>query len=207
MATPFLVQETQNVLQTAGGTTIGISPLDNVLTLLQNFGFFKVVLPFLLIFALFYAVLLKTGVLGKEADSWTKSTAVIISMAAAFLVIAYTPVVDALMTLLPQASFLLVIALLVMMLFTFLGFKPDIFGTPKNWMWVIILPLILIFIAIVGYSAGPGIPWLYGLSQGLAGGIALDAETINLLVGLLIVLGIPLIVVFAVVYAGKRDTT
>jgi|SRR3989338_142866 len=210
MATSFLVQAqegAQGIQDVLAGTTpqtFGISPLDNVLSLLQQFGFFRVVLPFLLIFALFYAVILKTGVLGKEADKWTKSTASIISMVSAFLVIAYTPVVNSLMIIIPQAAFLLVIALLVMMLFTFIGFKSeDMFGKPSKWTWLIVLPLILIFLGIIGFSVGPEVPLLYGISQGLMGGVELTPETINLMIGLGIVLGIPIIIVVAVVWGSK----
>ena len=201
-------QIANDVLQTAGGTSLGISPLENVMQLLTNFGFFKVVLPFLLIFAMFYAILLKTGVLG-DADKapWVKSTSAIIALVAAFLVIAYTPVVDTMMTFIPQAAFLLVIALLVLMLFAFLGFKTeDLYGKMNKWVLVIIIPLILIFLAMIGYSVGPGVPVLYGLSQGLIGGFTfdMDSETMSLLIGMLIIIGIPLIVVSAVVMAGGK---
>ncbi|MEK6808027.1 MAG: hypothetical protein AABX75_03280 [Nanoarchaeota archaeon] len=194
-----------SALQTAGGTSLGVSPLGNVMQLLQNFGFFKVVLPFLLIFAMFYAILLKTGVLGGEDKSWTKSTSAIVAMVAAFLVIAYTPVVDAMTTFIPQASFLLVIALLVLMLFAFLGFNTtDLYGKMNKWVLVIVIPLILIFLAMIGFSVGPGVPILYGLSQGLIGGVTLDSETMSLLIGMAIVIGIPLVVVGAVIYSGKK---
>src|SRR3989344_1004630 len=86
------------------------SPVDNVLNLLTAFGMFRVVLPFLLIFAILYGIILKTGLLGNisgaDAQPQVKSIAAIISLATAFLVIGYSPVVEALATLIPQASFL-----------------------------------------------------------------------------------------------------
>ncbi len=210
MATEFLSQATQQTLALA--PQIGVGPLDNVMQLLVAFGFFRVVLPFLLIFALFYAILLKTKVLGEDGQPWVKTTASIISMVAAFMVIAYTPVVDAIATFVPQASFLLVVALLVLMLFSFIGFDAKtIFGEKpeigKYW-WVFV-PLILIFIAIAGYAAGPDIPILYGIAQIMSGGInvQLDPESLNLLIGLAIVIGIPLLVVIAVVWGSKGTTT
>jgi len=207
MATPFLAQQAEDVLAGTTPQTFGISPLDSVLSLLTDFGFFRVVLPFLLIFAIFYAIILKTGVLGKESDAWAKPTASIISLVAAFLVIAYSPVVNALTVLIPQASFLLVIALLVLMLFTFIGFQPtDMFGKPSKWMLVIVIPLIIIFVAMIGFAIGPEVPVLYGISQGLMGGIELTPATMNLMIGLAIILGIPLIVVLAVVLAGGKKT-
>src|SRR3989344_5937535 len=55
-------------------SALNIAPLDNALGLLQQFGFFKVVLPFLLIWAIFYAILLKTKVLGED-NQQTKNIA------------------------------------------------------------------------------------------------------------------------------------
>ena len=83
---------------------------------MSEFGFFRVVTPFLLIFALMYGILLHTKVLGDVTENaWVRNVAAIISLATAFLVISYTPVVDALSVLIPQASFLLVVVLFLIM--------------------------------------------------------------------------------------------
>jgi len=175
-----------------------------VIQLLQDFGFFRVVLPFLLVFALFYAVLLKTKILGDPDQPWTKNITAIISMVAAFLVIIYTPVVDALTTLIPQASFLLVIIMLLLMLVAFIvpswGKAVE---EPKWWLWIPIGVLVLIFIAIAGFSVGPEIPWLYGISQFFMGTFDVGPDAMNLLIGFAVIIGIPLIIIAMIVMGGK----
>ena len=101
-------------------SAVSIAPLDNALILLQQFGFFRVILPFLLIWGIFYAILLKTKVLGDPAEQQVKNIAGVIATVAGFLFITYTPVVEAIAILLPQASFLLVVALLVLMTLAFI---------------------------------------------------------------------------------------
>ena len=138
---------------------ITASPVDNVLNLLTAFGFFRVVLPFLLMFAIIYGIFLKTHVLGDPGTSASaKSVSAIASLAIAFLVIGYSPVVQALATLIPQASFLLVVALLVLMLLSMFGINTNIenFWQTKWHIWLIALPVVLIFVGIVGAAAGKG---------------------------------------------------
>ena len=43
---------------------MAVNPLSSSIELLETFGFFKVVLPMILVFAVFFGVLEKTGVCG-----------------------------------------------------------------------------------------------------------------------------------------------
>jgi hypothetical protein len=186
------------------------SPVDNVLNLLTAFGFFRVVLPFLLIFSIVYGILLKTKVLGDPeggSDKWVKSVSAIVSLAFAFLVIGYSPVVSALAILIPQASFLLVVALLVLMLLAMFGIKgEDYLGKPKWYSWLLILPVVAIMLAIIG--AATGIPALAGFTNFLIGaGGPIDPELFNTLLGLGIVIGIPLVVIALVVWGSSKSGT
>ena len=109
------------IAQAVPQVVVTANPVENVLNLLTAFGFFKVVLPFLLVYAIIYGVLLKTQVLGKSGDAWTKSTSAIVALATAFFVIGYSPVVKALAQVIPQAAFVLVVALLLLMLMSMFG--------------------------------------------------------------------------------------
>jgi len=195
MAINFLAQTTS--LGTLG-------PLDQVLSLLQNFGFFRVILPFLLVFAIIYAVLAKTKVLGEGGSA--KSANTIIALVAAFLVIAYTPVVDTLATLLPQASFLLIVVVLLLMVLGLFGitFEKDIMGKTPWWILIIVIPVVILFVAMIGVSAGSNIPILYSFSQMLLGQFAItgevSADTMALLAGITIIL----LVVGGVIYMVTR---
>jgi len=177
----------------------GIGPFDNVLALLQTFGFFRVVLPFLLVFSIVYAVLQKTKVLG-EPDR-TKTISSIIALVMAFFFIAYTPVVNAIAVLLPQASFLLIVIVLIMMILALIGVKFEtVFEKPSMWMLGLAVIVGVIFLALAGNALGPSVPTLYAFSQFASGQIAVDIpqETQAFLVALLIVVGFIGFTIFAV---------
>ena len=195
-----------NPIVQAAQITVTANPVDNVLNLLTAFGFFRVVLPFLLVYAIIYGVLLKTKVLGDpENDKWTKSTSAIVALAIAFFIIGYSPVVKALATLIPQVAFVLVTALLLLMLMSMFGINlTDNFkDATKKWTaWIIIIPLAVIMLGIVGYVTD--IPILTGVSGFLAGaGGPLDPELVNLLIGLAVVVVIPIAVVGIVTWSSS----
>ncbi|MBD3263210.1 hypothetical protein GF374_02420 [Candidatus Woesearchaeota archaeon] len=183
---------------------------DAAINLLGEFGFFRVVLPFLLIFALFYAVLLKTGILGQAEQARVRTIASIIAFVAAFLVIAYTPVVDALATLIPQASFLLVIAMLFLMLLAFIVPKwEDKIGKSKLYWGAAAVILFVIFLAMVGVSVGDQVPILGTFAKLMMGQIPLEltTETINLLIAFAVIIGVPLFVMAMVAFSGRKKFT
>lgn len=205
MAINFLAQLTTNSLMQGN-----LGPLDQVLLLLQNFGFFRVILPFLLVFAVVYAVLIKTKVLGEEAKGTAKSAATIIALVSAFLVIAYTPVVDAIATLLPQASFLIIIVVLLLMVLGLFGItfgETGPFAKKPVTLYIIAAIVLVLFVAIIGFVLGPRVPTLYAFSQFLTGVIPItgevSADTVALLVGLTIILGIVGGVIYMVTKSDK----
>ena len=190
--------------QAAGeAAATGFAPLENVLTLLTQFGFFRVVLPFLLIFALMYAILMKTGVLGDAANqTWVKGISAVVSMTIAFFVISSTPVVNLMMTFIPQASFIILAAffLLMILMFVFPGEIPGE-GIDKKILGVVALILIIVFLGIIG-TATPNVPFLSGLAQGLMGNFALpelSQQTIYLVIAVLVMFVLPLLIVWLVV--------
>ena len=164
---------------------LNIAPLDNALGLLQQFGFFKVVLPFLLIWAIFYAILLKTKVLGDDSQQ-TKNIAGVIATVAGFMVITYTPVVEAIAILLPQASFLLVVALLVIMTLAFIvpNWTEQVNTLKGKHLVVLSVFIMLIFLGIIGFAVGDKVPALYSLSALLSGQIAfaIPEEALNTMI-------------------------
>lgn len=202
MAINFLVQAAANQ------ATLG--PLDQVITLLQDFGFFRVILPFLLVFSIVYAVLIKTKVLGEEPTGTAKSAATIVALVSAFLVIVYTPVVTAISTLLPQASFLIIVVVLLLMVLGLFGIsfgEKGPFAKKPITLYIIALIVLVLFVAMIGFVLGPDVPALYMFSQFLVGVIPItgeiSADTVALLVGLMIILGI----VGGVIYMVTKSDT
>lgn len=56
------------------------APLQNAMSFLRDFGFFDVVLPFLLVFAIMYAILEKTKILGDEAKQLNAVVAFVVGL-------------------------------------------------------------------------------------------------------------------------------
>jgi len=176
---------------------------DSVLELLAEFGFFRVVLPFLLVFAITYGALIKTEILGK--DDVAKSVSAIISLAIAFFVISATPVVNALSILIPQASFLLVVVLFILLLVSFIGLSPEDLAGSTWGTYIVVGLIIVIFLGLVDTATGFQIPIVHDIVLVITGAEILDAssETMNFLVLLGAILAIPILVIWYVLSKSK----
>lgn len=191
------------------------SPITNAMDLLREFGYFEVILPMILIFAIFYALILKTNILGKyKEDTHVKGLAALISFAAAFLVVSYTPVVQTLVAIIPTASLLLVITLLIMLILVFVGVpigEKDPFGEHK-WLWVFpAIIVFVIFLALIDVAAPfeiPGIHQLVLAFTGQLGGstevITIDPNVVNIIIALIIFLVVPIVIIGIIV--GKTGS-
>lgn len=188
-----------------------VNPFRNAIDLLQEFGFFEVVLPMLLVFAVFYAILMKTSMFkGVPSENGLNS---LIAFVAAFFVVTSTPVVQTINKLLPSASLLLIISMLVLMLLAFWGFKTeDMFGqkAPKL-MYIGAAILIFIFICMIDLATGVQIPVIHqitmafvgrGAEAGIGAGLAISQETLNTIISLVLMLGIPILVLAIVIWKG-----
>jgi len=125
---------------------------DGIISFMRNLGFFKVVLPFLLTFALVYAILDKTMVLGKEAgtqDEPKRSLNAIIAFCIALFVVGSTRVVALINEVL--ANIVVVILLLVFFLATVSVFMKDggTFDFTQEHKWVFISLVVLVFIVFL----------------------------------------------------------
>jgi len=152
---------------------------------LEQWGVIDVILPFILIFTIVFAVLEKTEVLGKD-ESKTKKYAAVIAMVLAFAVVvphvtgSYYYGFDAVEIInraLPQVGLLL--TAIVMMLLTiglWTGKKPS--GQQGIGVWFTLasgLLVIVIFIASIGWWSVPS--WLLGL---------LNSQVIALVIAVLV---------------------
>jgi len=99
---------------------------DTLITLLNNLGFFNVILPFLLVYAIMYGILSKYKILGDpfaEGDrgKTTRSLISIVSAATGFFIVASSNVVLSLKTFIPYVVlFLLAIFFLILAISPFL---------------------------------------------------------------------------------------
>ncbi len=174
-----------------------VNPLENAIELLQSFGFFTVVLPFLLVYALVLGLLEKTKLFG--SDSSATSVNQVIALAIGAFVVTSTDVVTLMMGVIPQASFLLVTILLLMMMAALMGMDMEkgLFGL--NQTPTLLFGLVtLVFLMIIDAGVEGGIPIIRQLNEILIGAqpFVLQGEAFSTIVGLTFVLGIPLAIIY-----------
>ena len=94
------------------------APLVEAMEFLKDFGFYDVVLPFLLIFTIVFAVLQKTEVLGQK-----KNIDSMVAFAIALFFVAAPKVVEAVQFSIPRVAMVLVVLMSLMLLVGFLASK------------------------------------------------------------------------------------
>ncbi|UCD03829.1 MAG: hypothetical protein JSW73_04795 [Candidatus Woesearchaeota archaeon] len=180
---------------------------EHVIDLLREFGFFAVLLPWLLIFAIFFGILQKTKVLGEQ-----KNINAIVALAAAFFVVAATPIVDAINSLIPAAAYLIVAALLILMVLGF--FIKDVGdGMVNKWytkLGLVIL-IVIVFLGVIDYTSSANIPIIHQLVVFFLGGgngngisvpgVGINEESLKIFGAVALML----IVIFGTMYYISRD--
>lgn len=132
------------------------SPLQNAITFFKDFGLFDVVIPFLLVFALIFAILEKTRILGTEKikgeDVPKRNLNTIVAFVIGMLVVATNKIVSAINTALPNIVLIIVsfIAFL-MMVGVFVGTGELNFAKehPRFTMGFIVVSLILLILIVL----------------------------------------------------------
>lgn len=182
---------------------------ENVMQLLTEYGFFAVILPWLLIFAIVYGILMKTGIFGDDS----KNVSAIVSLAIAFFVVAATNIVEALQNLIPAASYLIVAALLILIImgFFFKDVGDGMFGTSNVAKGIMLLLIIVVFLGVIDVTSAVQIPVIHEMAMFFLGtgggaapglpGISVDEETLTTVAALLIMLG----VIFGTVWFMRQD--
>ena len=140
------------------------SPLGSALDFLKDFGFFEVILPFLLVFVIVYAILDKTKIFGTEESDGKKvakrNINAMVAFVVAFFVIVSTNIVTAIQQSLPQIA-LILIALISFMLLagSFMASGEFSFEESKGWKvfltFVLFVSVILIFANSLGWLKTP----------------------------------------------------
>ena len=135
-----------------------MSSLSNTLQFFKDFGLFDIILPFLLVFTLVFALLEKSKVLGVEGDGKTpkKNLNAMVAFVVGFLVVSTNAVVNTLTSALPQVVLLLtLIVSFLLLLGSFL--KPegglDFATNHPNWygsfVGLIFLGVVMIFLGAI----------------------------------------------------------
>jgi len=178
---------------------VPVTPFRQVLVFFDSIGLFDVVLPFLLVFTIVFAILEKTKVLGTEdidGKRYTKKNLnAIAAFVMAFLVVASSQLVEIITTVSSQAVIVLFLSVLFLLLVGSFYKEGEPVFLEGGWKVVF---MIIVFIAIIGIFLGAiktsdGRTWLERLGDFTGSGG-------DELAGSLILLA--LVVVF-VIYATK----
>jgi len=162
--------------------------------LAQQAGIFHFYLPFVLVFAIFYGLLTKSGIFGK--DSMAKRLNAIIALVAALYVVGFTPVgvqlisfADYLATLFTDAA-VIIVTLLVFIMILYMLVPGKQLGDLTGWLRVLGLVAVLIVLAIF-FNAGGG--QIFGFIGNIGGGLGISGisgQDIALIVLILITVGV-----------------
>ncbi len=131
------------------------SPLENAIDFLVRFGFFDVVLPFLLVFTIVFAILEKTRIFGVENGKPKKNLNSMVAFSIALFVVLAKEIVYTIQIALPLVFLVLLIVICFMLLAgSFMGDKEFSFENKKWAVFltvVMFLSVILIFLYAFGY--------------------------------------------------------
>ena len=183
-----------------------VNPLENAVLLLQDFGFFSVILPFVLVYALIFGLLTQIKLFGNDDSAKTVNQVIALSVGA--FVITSTDAVNNLAGIIPQAGFLLVVCLLLLMVLGLFGFTKsfdDLLG--KNLTFsrqIVALIIVTVFLLIIDSGLETGIPLIRPFSEFLVGQSSLiSGEAFGTVAALALLLGFPL----AIIYLLGKNTS
>ncbi|RIB35090.1 MAG: hypothetical protein BXU00_03335 [Candidatus Nanoclepta minutus] len=177
------------------------------MSVLKNFGFFDIILPFILIYALIFGILAKTQILGDpfEKDNeararFVRSIISLISLSIAFLVVGAYNVVLRIQEFIPYA--ILYILSVFMLLVSMSAFYLPTGGQVKenefeNYRKVILVLSIIIFSILTLVSLG--IISVQSIQSGLESGLN------NEIIGLIIIFGFIGFVIYWITREGKKE--
>jgi len=175
-----------------------VNPLENAVVLLQDFGFFTVILPFVLVYALVFGLLGKVKIFGEDSSSKTVNQVIALSVGA--FVITSTDAVNNIASIIPQAGFFLVSTLLILMVLGLLGLKNEtesLFATGSTIKNLSVFGVVLLFLLVIDMGVESGIPFIRPLSIFLVGQSAtFSGAGFESFLALILLLGFPLAVIY-----------
>ena len=182
--------------------TPSVTPFREVIQFFDKIGLFDVVLPFLLVFTIVFAIFEKTKVLGTdeiEGKKYTKKNLnAIASFVIAFLVVASSQLVEIITTVSANAVIVLFLAVLFLLLIGAFHKEGEPMYLEGGWKVVF---MIIVFLAIMGIfldaiKTSDGRSWLERLGDFTGSGG-------DELAGAIILLGL---IVFFIIYATKEPS-
>ncbi len=150
---------------------------NDLINSLLSVGVYDVVLPFLLVFAIIFAILEKTKILGKDKSNINA----IVSLVAGFLVVAQTGIVQTINLFIPRVSLIIIVVIMGLMIISLL-YGSEYKGITGVTFSIVIVIIIIAVIFALTTPAGYGNSWLTPTD-----------------VQILISLGVPILILFGVI--------
>jgi len=150
------------------------SPLGNAIEFFREFGLFDIVLPFLLVFTIIFALLEKTHILGKENDKTSKKNLnSMVAFVVALLVVATNKVVTAINSALPNIVLLIVVLVSFLMLMSVFAKTGELDFQERHKTWykffvaLMVIGVFLVFLAAIPYkdTTWLGYAWTYAMEN------------------------------------------
>ena len=130
---------------------------------LENVGAFDIVLPFLLVFAITFALLQKINLFGKDDnDNKGKRISAIVAVVMAFFLVSQTTLVDLIKDFLPRVS-MIILVLLMLLLVVGVFVKSSEWG--DNLLSIGVVVSILLVIWAIGAAAGWNVPLIDQITE------------------------------------------
>lgn len=142
----------------------------DVIVFFEKLGIYDVVLPFLLVFVIFFAILERTRVLGTEEvagkESTKKNLNSMVAFVVAFLVIASSKMVKIINESMPNIVLLVLVSISFLLLIgTFFSEKEEVIlqGKWRNFMMIVMfIGVVMIFAHAIPYQGEPFLEWFWG---------------------------------------------
>ena len=123
------------------------SPLEIAVNFLKDFGFFDILLPFLLVFTIVFAILEKTMILGQENNKPKKNINAMVAFSIALFVVAASNIVAVLQQSLPMVTLVLIVIVSFMLLMgSFMGTGEFSFKDYKYTKYFLVFFLVCLFL-------------------------------------------------------------
>lgn len=163
-------------------------------TLAQSAGVFNFYLPFVLVFAIFYALLTRSRIFG--SDNQGKRISAIVALIAGFYVVGYTPVGGVLINFAAYlgnlfTSAAVVIVTLVVFLMIIYLVEPDIGKKKFSGWWQVLILLVGLLVLALFFNAGGG--QLFGFVSNIGGGLGINLSGQDISVIVLIIITVVVI--------------
>lgn len=179
------------------------SPLQGSIDFLESFGFFDIVLPFILVFVIVFAILEKTRILGEEDKQPKRNINALVGFVIGLFVVAATNVVHVLREALPLITLVLIVLISFMLLVgAFHGEKEFTFAESRGWRIFLTLVMFIAVLLIFGnfIETDSGETWLEAFWDFVTGDLGSGA-----VVSTVIFLAIIIFVVWFVGWGGKEN--